>query len=207
MLERKKKSSQEGSVYFLQTLIVCHSHTHTHTWLVISPLNVFLQACFCFFACALWLSTGVCVCAVLAGECKSVSHPCRTLSKSPLILSFAPPLLECSAAWRTGNGVQAARSCGWLVMVSGHNPLINFLLSCLSLQSLDETFFLTVTAHRRLCKYVPCLSVPSFEWVIFASLLRHIHEPLHFPLSSVLHYWCHSCSVTQLLRGGETRED
>lgn len=106
----------------------------------------------------------------------------------------ALPLPECRTVRPTGKEygqrvVVGDWLCYWHTIYS--------LTSCFPLSIMTVSQW--VTTHCSACKYVPCLSVPSSELVILASLARHTH----IPLSSVLDYWCHSCSVTQLLCEGK----
>lgn len=135
-----------------------------------------------------------------------VAHAERFPNPIAALLCPSTPRMQCSKATGKEYGQRVVVGdwlCYWPTIYS----LTSCFPLCLSLLSLNECFFLAVATHCRVCKYVPCLSVPSSELVILASLARHIHKPLHIPLSSVLHYWCHSCSVTQLLCEEKTIED
>lgn len=149
----------------------------------------------------------------------------------PSPLRSALPLPECSAARQTGKEYGQRVVVGdWLCYWPTIYSLTSCFPLCLSPLCLHERFVClslrTVVRVNMSARpsvhlspgpafswdfpFLPCLSVSSFVLVILASLLRHIHKPLHIPLSSVLHYWCHSCSVTQLLdshpRGGKLTE-
>lgn len=140
-------------------------------------------------------------------------------------LRSALPLPECSAARQTGKEYGHCVVVGdWLCYWPTIYSLTSCFPLCLSPLSLHER---SVCLSPRIVVYVnmsarpsvhlppgllrvtlslllsssplPRLSVSSFVLVIVAPPLRHIHKPLRIPLSSLLHCWCHSCSVTRLL--------
>lgn len=180
-----------------------------------------------FFAASMCSETvfaGVCVCVSPLLNANQWVAQAERLS-NPIAAPLCPstPRMQCSKADRYG--VRAVRCCGWLVMLLAHNLLINFLLSSLSITSVSRwEVCLSVTAeYFCVCKYV-LLPVQQFISLLFTCLygfslcfrpflsclfcLRlcisnlgvsagEFSAVLYFPPSSVLHYCCHSYSVTQ----------
>lgn len=103
---------------------------------------------------------------------------------NPIAAPLCPstPIMQCSKAGRYG--AQAARCCGWLVMLLAHNLLINFLLASLSVTTVYEWEVCpSVTAYCCVCKYV-CLSIHSS--VLVSISLIFLFDHCFSPRSSFL---------------------